>query len=365
MLEEKVEVAEPEVEVVEEEGFEVGTEEAKELVKQQLAERFGINDEKLLELALKLYKEKKKEELDITKQALGILPEVAKADNPAIIHALNLLVGRKSESREDDLLKTFKEIQLLSTLPAIQTAMVKKVLEGMNVGSSDKLILQYFIERAEESEKRFQELLTKIIEEKNEQKLEELRKEVREVVAEMVNTTNAVLDKIEMIMESMNSRREPVEGVKKDPLEELAEMKERISTLMDILKELGFDIKLPGSLDPYELKLKEAEVQAKLKEIELREKEIMAKQEFLRAVGEGIKNILSNPDALVNLLRGLGGILRPTKQAAVAMQKVIAKETQEPQIQIPEPEPSLPDLDLENILEEVKGSGGQGSDESS
>jgi predicted DNA-binding ArsR family transcriptional regulator len=339
----------------------VAVQDAEELVREQLKEeikrRLNISDNDIADLVAKLYFERKKEDAQLTKQALNILPALAKADNPMVLLALNQLFGQKRGDDSDDLVKAIREAQLLSVLPAIQSATLKKVFESLDFGNStERLMMQYLIQQAQKKEEQLYSLLMQMTQEKKTEEVQKLREELQNAISEFNATISEVLNKFADMVYASRSEVH-VQAGQKDIAEEIAEMKEKLETMVEALKLLGFDVRPPNAADSTESQLKQIEVQMKLKELELKEKELATKQEFMRALGEGIKELLGKPENIIRIIQGVRDILRPPGPAVAGMQKAAAVDIPDlgdtaPAEPIPEPKPPA-SLDLDELIEDV------------
>jgi hypothetical protein len=261
-----------------------------------------------------------KEKTKLVKETLKVLPELAKSDNPLVAIMLEKLMTSGGSSND---LTELKELAKAMSYTIILPELMKDVARTIKGTGDSNEAISLLLQALEERDRRLQDLIQQIKEEKENEALKQLREEFYNAMNTLVETFGKTIEEMKSQIQAVAEMA--VQGGRNasasDPLSELERLETWINKSSAVLQKLGFKVISPDDLME---KMKEAgqldlEKELKLKELELKKKEIEAKQEFYNRLADILGQLAQNPDTIIRLIDGIIGIFKgggtPTKVA--------------------------------------------------
>lgn len=334
---------------------------SEEEIKERVKKQYDLTDEEAeltLQMIMKYLDKNQKQEYELKKTALGMMPALAEtmaqSNNPLtplIMQRLIEMAGFKEESGDDfvkDIMKAKKEI-----MKAKLISEALKEDEGRKGNSFEALMLE-MIRQMEKEKAEAQKMLYQLLLEEKSRKNSESDEALKEVLVQFID---AIDKRLEMMLDMIQNQNAGTGEVQRhrDPLEELLEHQQKLNSLLETLEQAGL-VKRKDE-DPSRL----IEAQLKLKEFELKQKEVEAKQIFYSKLAEA----LSNPQTLQIIFSGLGqlfgGLLgrTPSPQAFSNALNQVGPAQTPAQVPIAEPQPPDDIPSLEEFVEQAGGGNGE------
>jgi len=255
------------------------------------------------EATMKYLMRKDREKAKMTQELLRILPELGKSDNPLVAIMVDKLISG-GPARNDDI-SELKELAKAMSYTVILPELMKDVAKSIKGGGADnKEVLVAIMQMLNERDRRLQEMIQELKQNKDQQVIDALREEFYQSMNAIVETFSKSLEEIRAQI-AASQAPQPVDPLA--PLEQLDQWVERSQTL---LQKLGYVVAKPEELDPAMAANIDAEKEIKLKELELKSKEIEAKNQLYSKLGEAVAKLVENPDNMAKLLRGLTTLFR-------------------------------------------------------
>lgn len=274
---------------------------------------------------------KDKEKAKMVQKTIEILPELAKSDNPLTTIMLEKILTGSSSGGNNDIAE-LKELAKAMSYTVLLPELMKDVAKSIRGGDNDTLAM--LIQILDERDRRLQQLLQELKEERENKVVDQIRQEFYEAINAVADTFSKSLEEMKAQI-AMQQMQAPVQNNPFAALEQLDEVIERSKA---VLEKLGLKV-----IDPHEQVINSEELeidkQIKLKELELKEKEIEAKNQLYAKLGEAMAQMLSNPDNIFSIISRLSSIFRGPVGAAPARQNASV-----PVGQIVMKRPSIPPL---------------------
>jgi len=313
------------------------------------------------QLTLNYLMRKDKEKSRLVKETLRALPELAKSGDPLAVVMLEKILQSGQKSGDIEELKDLaKAMSYTVILPEMMRDIMREVRGKKEGGDQITMIL---LKELEERDRRLQELMKEIKEERESKLLDEVRKEFYDNLSQVVQVFQQSLEELRAQI-STAAAQSPTETSQSDPLDMIDKFIEYENKFRELLMKRGYRVVSPEELlEKYsDAKELDIEKEIKLKELQLKEKEIEAKKSFYDQLGAAIAKLTENPDNLIRLVNGILSILRggpSNKQWAGAaglggMTNVLGAVSAKPKI------PSF-----EDFVTGGEQGGGQGSNEGS
>ncbi|MCD6372812.1 MAG: hypothetical protein J7L37_04610 [Thermococcus sp.] len=299
-------------------------------------------------LTLSYLSKKEREKAKLVKETLKVLPELAKAGDPFAALMLEKLVQGGSKSND---IEELKELAKAMSYTVILPEMVRDVMREVRGrgGGTDNMTL-ILLKQLEERDRRLQELIREIKEEKESKILDEMRKEFYENLSQVVQAFQQSLEELRSQIMAVTTNQGSQER-SNDPLEMFDKLVEYEDRFREFLMKRGYRVVSPEELIEKYADAKELDVEKeiKLKELQLREKELEAKKSFYDQLGRAIAKLTENPDNIVRLVQGLIKVIKggPTNEqwgSAVGLSGSMSKVNP---LDVKPKVPSLEDLVVE------------------
>ncbi|WP_456424099.1 hypothetical protein [Thermococcus sp.] len=262
---------------------------------------------------------KDKERAKLIHETIRILPEIAKSDNPlAAVMVEKLLDSGKSASSD---IEELKDLAKAMTYTVVLPEMMKDVLKSVRGGGSDvdqtTLVL---LKALEERDRRLQELIKEIKENKESKLIDEMRKEMYETMNAIVESFSKSLQEIQNQIISISQMQQP--QTSNDPFEAFERLIEYEEKAKQLLEKRGYKVVDYSELIQRIENNAEADLEKtlKLKELEIKKKEIEARNQLYNRIGEAISKLAEDPNNIIQLVRGIVSIFRggPSNEQLIA-----------------------------------------------
>lgn len=259
----------------------------------------------MADATMKYLMRKEREKTKLVQETLRILPELAQSDNPLTAIMLEKVLTGGGGASSDDLAE-LKELAKAMSYTVILPELMKDVAKTIRGSSDQENMMAILMQILEERDRRLQELIEQIKEDKESKVVNELRQEFYDAMNTLVETFSKSLQEIQMQIASMQ-QSQPVQT---DPLAQLEQLEQMIERSKTLLEKLGYKVAESNELTPEMLQGLDAEKEIKLKELELKEKELEAKNQLYNQIGQALSTLLSNPDNIFKLISGLGSLFK-------------------------------------------------------
>lgn len=257
------------------------------------------------DVTMKYLMRKEREKTKLVQETLRILPELAQSDNPLTAIMLEKVLTGSGGTSSDELAE-LKELAKAMSYTVILPELMKDVAKTIRGSSDQENMMAILMQILEERDRRLQELIEQIKEDKEAKAVNELRQEFYDAMNTLVETFSKSLQEIQMQIASMQQ----AQPVQTDPLAQLEQLEQMIERSKTLLEKLGYKVAEANELTPEMLQGLDAEKEIKLKELELKEKELEAKNQLYNQIGQALTTLLSNPDNIFKLISGLTSLFR-------------------------------------------------------
>ena len=262
------------------------------------------------ESTMKYLMRKEKEKAKMTQELLRILPELGKSDNPLVAIMVDKLISSGPASNDD--ISELKELAKAMSYTVILPELMKDVAKSIRGGDEEKMMAM-LIQILDERDRRLQELIAELKENKDQEMVDSLREELYQSLNAIVETFSKSLEEIKAQI-TMSQTAQP-----NDPFASLDQLDQWIERSQALLEKLGYVVAKPDELNPAVAANLDAEKEIKLKELELKSKEIEAKNQLYSKIGEAVTKLVENPDNIAKLIQVAIGLFRrgvPSPQAS-------------------------------------------------